>query len=76
MAVTGFLIVFIVLLLFLFSKLYTRPKEEAPDPVERRLDDRLATLIEPELMEALQDLARKEGRSCVAVVNDLIRKAV
>lgn len=76
MAVTGFLIVLIFLLLFLFNRLYTQPKEEALESVEKRLDDRLATLIEPDLMAALQDLAQKEGRSCVAVVSDLIRKAV
>ena len=76
MAVTGLLVVLIFLLLFLFSKLYTQPKEEAPESVAKGLDDRLATLIEPDLMAALQDFAQKEGRSCVAVVNDLIRKAV
>ena len=75
MEVMGFLVVLIVLLLFLFGRLYPKHAEDSK-PVESYRDDRLATLVEPDLMEALQTLARQEGRSCVEVANELLRGAV
>ena len=71
------LIGLIVLLLYLVRGLYS--DNARPEVAERAAsdfkDDRLATLVEPELMEWLMEKSRAESRPAVDMVNDLIRIA-
>lgn len=69
------LLIGLVLVLALLSwRLYATGSDTSPDEGDPELD-RLASVIDPDLMDALSDRAKVEGRSVKKILNDLIRSS-
>ena len=76
MAAFGFLVVLVLALIVMSSRLYSGGKRPSETELETRREDRLATLLDPDLMEALLTRSQREGRPAVGVLNDLLREAL
>jgi hypothetical protein len=68
------LIGLVTVLTLLSWRLYATGSDTSPDEGDPEWD-RLALVIDPDLMDALEDRAKVEGRSVKKVLNDLIRNS-
>ena len=71
-----YLFVAIVLLMILIGLAYRSDGSGTTEPEQDRRLDRLAMILDVEVMEGIIERARKEGASEVAVLNRLLRESL